>query len=185
MLARIVNRLEEGIISLLLVGMTLLVFVEVVLRFGFNMGFLWMQEVTLHLSAWMVLIGASYCLKVGAHIGVDAVIRLVPPGPRRWISMFAGVLCLFYCCLFIYGGWIYEKQMHMIAIELEDVAIERWVVHSVILLGFALLFVRFSQLIWAFATGKATGFRLADEAAEVLKEVEKSELPETTGGVKS
>lgn len=184
MLARIVDRLEEGIISLLLVGMTLLVFVEVVLRFGFNMGFLWMQEVTLHLSAWMVLLGASYCLKMGAHIGVDAVVRLIPPGPRRWVSVFAGVLCLFYCGLFFYGGWIYEKQMHMIGIELEDVPIQRWVVHSIILIGFLLLFVRFSQLIWAFITGKAVGFRLADEAAEALKEIE-AEQRETDEEAKS
>ena len=172
MLVRIVNRLEEGIISLLLVGMTLLVFVEVILRFVFNTGFLWMQEVTLNLSAWLVLFGASYGVKVGSHIGVDAVVRLIPPDTRRWVSIFASVLCLIYCGLFLYGGWIYLAQMHMIGIELEDVAIQRWIVHSIILIGFSLLAIRFLQLIWAFARGHATGFRLADEAADALKDRE-------------
>ena len=175
MLIRIVNRLEEGIISLLLVGMTLLVFVEVILRFVFNTGFLWMQEVTLNLSAWLVLFGASYGVKVGSHIGVDAVVRLIPPYTRRWVSIFACVLCLIYCGLFLYGGWIYIAQMHMIGIELEDVAIQRWVVHSIILIGFSLLGIRFLQLIWAFAKGQATGFRLADEAADALKEHEEEQ----------
>lgn len=180
MLARIVNRLEEGVISLLLVGMSLLVFVEVVLRFGFNTGFLWMQEVTLLTSAWMVLLGASYCLKVGAHIGVDAVVRLIPAGPRRWVSVFAAALCLFYCGLFLYGGWIYLKTMHMIEVELEDVALERWIAHSILLIGFGLLSIRTLQLLWAFATGKATSFRLADEAAEALRELEEEREEEAT-----
>ena len=51
---QIINNLEEAIIALLLASMTILVFVEVVLRFGFGIGFMWGEEVTLHLSAWMV-----------------------------------------------------------------------------------------------------------------------------------
>ena len=49
MLMRMLNRAEEGVISLLLVAMTLLVFIEVVMRFGFDSGFLWAQELTLHI----------------------------------------------------------------------------------------------------------------------------------------
>lgn len=180
MLSRIVDRLEEGVISLLLVGMTLLVFVEVILRFVFNTGFLWMQEITLLMSAWMVLFGASYVLKIGAHIGVDAVVRLIPPLARRWVSAFAAVLCLIYCSLFLYGGWLYLEKMHMIRIELEDVALERWVAHSILLIGFTMLSIRFLQLMWAFIVGKAEGFRLADEAAEALKELKKEQAEEAT-----
>jgi len=65
-----VERLEEGLISLLLVIMTLLVFLEVVMRFAFNSGLLWLQELTLLVSGWFVLLGASYGVRVGAHIGV-------------------------------------------------------------------------------------------------------------------
>lgn len=180
MLSRIVNRLEEGIISLLLVGMTLLVFVEVIFRFVFNMGFLWMQEITLLTSAWMVLIGASYVLKIGAHIGVDAVVRILSPTAQRWVSAFAAVLCLVYCGLFLYGGWLYLQKVYSIHLELEDVALQRWVAHSVLLIGFGLLSIRFLQLLWAFVTGKATGFRLTDEATEALKELEHERAQEET-----
>lgn len=171
MLSRIVNRLEEGVISLLLVGMTLLVFVDVVMRFVFDTGFLWMEEVTLHVSAWMVLLGASYVLKIGGHIGVDAVVRLIPPGPRRWVSVFAAALCLLYCGLLLYGAWGYLSQMYMIDVELESVAIKAWIAHSILLIGFGLLALRCLEFMWAFATGKATTFRMADEAAEALEDL--------------
>ena len=78
MLSRIINSIEETIICLLLASMTLLVFVEVVMRFMFGIGVMWAQELTLHLSAWMVLFGVSYGIKVGAHIGVDALVKIMP-----------------------------------------------------------------------------------------------------------
>ena len=171
MLTRIVNRLEEGVISLLLVGMTLLVFIDVVLRFVFSTGFLWMEELTLHVSAWMVLLGASYGLKVGSHIGVDAVVRLIPPGPRRWISVFAAFLCLVYCGLFLYGSWIYLAKMYSIHVELESVGIQAWIAHSILIIGFGLLALRSIQFMVAFAQGRATTFRLANEAADALEEL--------------
>ena len=89
MFLRVIDRLKEGFVSFLLVGMTLLVFFEVVMRFGFNTGFLWVQELTLHASAWLVLFGAFYGIKVDAHIGVDSVIKMIPSRPRRWVSMAA------------------------------------------------------------------------------------------------
>ena len=61
-----INKVEEGIISLLLAFMTLLVFMEVLMRFGFNVGIHWAQELTLLLSGWLVMFGVSYGIKVGA-----------------------------------------------------------------------------------------------------------------------
>lgn len=170
-MGRIINRLEEGIISLLLVSITLLVFVEVVMRFGFNTGALWIQELTLHLSAWMVLFGASYGVKVGSHIGVDAAVKLLTPAKRRIVSMFAVTLCFVYCILFIYGSWVYLEKVHSIGIELDDMAIQKWVAHSILLIGMVLLLIRFAVLMKQLFTGEATGFHLADEAAKAIEEV--------------
>ncbi len=110
MFSRIINRIEEAIIALLLAAMTLLVFVEVVLRFGFGQGIMWAQEVTLHLSAWLVLFGVSYGIKVGSHIGVDALVKILPTNVRRVISGIAVIACLTYCGLFMKGAWVLPVQ---------------------------------------------------------------------------
>jgi len=175
MLSRVINGLEEGIISLLLVVSTLLVFAEVVLRYGFGVGFLWFEELTLHLSAWMVLFGASYCLKVGAHIGVDAVVRAMPSATRRIVTLIGVACCLFYCGLFIKGAWVYLAKMHKIGIDLEDLPIPKYVAHSILLIGFILLGIRFIELGWDVLRGRADGFRTADEAREALKQVEEEQ----------
>ncbi|MBY4678360.1 TRAP transporter small permease [Marinobacterium arenosum] len=169
MLRKLINHLEEGFLSLLLVSMTLLVFAEVVLRFGFNTGLHWAQEVTLLLSAWFVLFGASYGVKVGAHIGVDVFVKLLPRGLHRTVTLAAVGLCLVYCGLFLYGSWIYLSKMKMIGIELEDLPFPKWIAMSILVIGFVLLIIRFLQLAWKVIQGDAEGFHFADEAKESME----------------
>ena len=176
LMLRIVNRLEEGIISILLLATTILVFIDVVMRFGFNTGWMWSQELTLHLSAWMVLFGASYGIKVGSHIGMDAFVKLFPSGGQRLLSGAACILALIYCGLVFYGSFIYLKKMHMIGIFLEDMEIEAWKAHSILLIGFFMITVRLLILLFNIIIGKSEGFKHADEAKESMNIV--SELKE-------
>lgn len=164
----ILNTLEESIISLLLAAMTILVFFEVVMRFGFSSGVLWAQELTLHLSAWMVLFGASYGIKAGSHIGVDALVKVLPKPMRRLVSSLAALASIVYCGLFMYGSWVYLEKIHMIGIELEDMPIPKWIAHSILLIGLGMLALRLMQLLYQIATGRADGFKLVDEAKDSM-----------------
>lgn len=104
---RFVNELEESVIAIILGLMTLITFVNVVLRYGFNTGLIWGLEATSLLFAWLVLFGVSYCVKVTAHLGVDAVVNILPTGTRRVVTLFAGVVCLAYAFLLFKGAWDY------------------------------------------------------------------------------
>ena len=179
MVRNLVTKLEEGFLSVLLVSMTLLVFAEVVARFGFNAGIHWAQEVTLLLAAWFVLFGASYGVKVGAHIGVDVFVKLFPHNTHRMITLIAIGLCLVYCGLFLYGSWIYLSKMKMIGIELEDLPVPKWIPMSILVIGFVLLIIRFLELGWKVVTDQAEGFHFADEAEEsmeIAKELQETAL---------
>jgi C4-dicarboxylate transporter DctQ subunit len=169
MFMRLINRVEEAIICILLILTTLLVFLDVVMRFGFNSGFMWTQELTLHMSAWMVLFGASYGLKVGSHIGMDAFVKLFPAIGQRILSSIAALLALIYCGLIFYGSWVYLAKMKMIGIELQDIPIPAWQAHGMLLVGYLFLTVRLLIILWSLITGKATGFKHADEAKESLQ----------------
>lgn len=172
MFMRIMNRAEEAVICILLVLTTLLVFIDVVMRFGFNTGFMWSQELTLHMSAWFVLFGASYGLKVGSHIGMDAFIKLFPRTMRRILSGIAAILAIVYCSLIFYGSWIYLKKMKMIGIDLEDIPVPAWLAHGMLVVGFAFLIIRLLIILWSVITNKADGFKHADEAKDSMAIVE-------------
>lgn len=169
MFMRIINRAEEAIICILLVLTTLLVFVDVVMRFGFNTGFMWSQELTLHMSGWFVLFGASYGLKVGSHIGMDAFVKLFPRTGRRILTSIAALLAISYCGLIFYGSWVYLAKMKMIGIDLEDLPVPTWIAHSILVIGFTFLIIRLLIILWSVITDKADGFKHADEAKESLE----------------
>ncbi|MGL5048797.1 MAG: TRAP transporter small permease [Shewanella sp.] len=192
--SRIFGYFEEGMLNLLITLMTVLVFSEVVARFFFHTGFLWIQELTLTLCGWFVLFGMSYGVKVGAHIGVDAFVKNLAPGPKKIISLITAATCIAYCGLFLKGSWDYLSQMYQIGlpmedihlpqfiltnldpdfawdtlkIDLEDGAVPIWLSQSILLIGFSMLAWRFIELFIAILRGKVTGMQFADEAKESM-----------------
>ncbi|MDO8988113.1 MAG: TRAP transporter small permease [Sideroxyarcus sp.] len=163
------KRLDEWLIALMLAAMTLLTFSQVVMRYVFNSGFTWALELTTVLFACMIFIGISYGVRVGAHIGVDALVKLFPPKPRRVVSVVAVLLCLVYAGMVIYGSMQYVLKMKSAGIELEDMAIPMWMVRAILPVGFVLLALRFLPVLMNLVTGKSDRLHLADEVEEALK----------------
>lgn len=104
---RVINTLEETLIALMLGLMTLVTFVNVVLRYGFNLSLIWGLEVTLILFAWLVLFGVAYGFKVTAHLGVDAILNIAGNRLRRGLVGASAVACLAYALLLVKGAWDY------------------------------------------------------------------------------
>jgi C4-dicarboxylate transporter DctQ subunit len=103
----IVHSIEESVIAILLGLMTLVTFINVVMRYGFNSQLIWGLELTLVLFAWLVLFGISYGFKVVSHLGVDALLNLVGKPARRRLGILATLVCIFYAILLMKGAWDY------------------------------------------------------------------------------
>jgi len=101
------DRVEEMLISGILGVMTLITFANVVARYGFNQNILWALEFTVFLFGWLVLLGASYAVKKGAHLGVDIVINILSPEPRRILGLVAVAVCVVFSFLMLKGAWDY------------------------------------------------------------------------------
>lgn len=106
-LGRFIHHFEENVIATLLGLMTLLVFLNVVRRYVFNESLIWSLEVTLTLFAWLVLFGFAYGFKVTAHLGVDAVINVVPGPVRKVMALLSVAACVAFAMLIAKGAWDY------------------------------------------------------------------------------
>ena len=106
-LGRVVNEIEETLIAVILGLMTVVTFANVIARYVFNSNILWALETTVFLFAWLVLIGASYCVKTRAHLGVDVVLNAVSPGLRRILALIAVAAALAFSVLLLIGCWNY------------------------------------------------------------------------------
>ncbi|QYX57536.1 TRAP transporter small permease [Roseovarius sp. SCSIO 43702] len=101
------DSIEETLIAFLLGAMTLITFANVVARKGFNSNILWGLELTVFLFGWLVLLGASYAVKKGAHLGVDVIINLLSPPARRAMALLSVTLCIVFSLLLLKGAWDY------------------------------------------------------------------------------
>lgn len=174
---RIVNELEEGIIALLFAAMTLVTFTQVVLRYVFNSGFVWALELTVYLFAWLVLFGMSWGVKVGAHIGVDAFVKLFPDKVQRVFGMIVVIAGLIYSAILLTGSWDYVSKLYMIGIESEDLPIPQWVPMAILPVGVALLMYRFAEIGVRIWRGEQQSL-LGDEAQQTIDDVLRQGLAE-------
>ena len=101
------DRIEETLIAIILGVMTVMTFANVVARYGFNSNIFYALELTVFLFAWLVLLGASYAVKHTLHLGVDAVVNIAPPQPKRVMALVVVVICTLYALLLLKGSWDY------------------------------------------------------------------------------
>jgi len=165
---RWIERLEEGLLAFLLAVMVSITFMQVIARYIFNYSFVWALEVTTVLFAWLIFIGMSYGVRVGSHIGVDALVKSLGPIASRIVGSIAAVLCIVYAVIVTIGGYQYVRKMYDVGILMQDVPIEQWIPRLVLPLGFGLLAFRFGQVLFRLIRGKEVHL-LGDEAAEALK----------------
>lgn len=170
------ERLEEGLVACLLAAMTLVTFAQVIARYLFNYSFVWALELTTFLFGGLIFLGISYGVRVGAHIGVDALVKILPKKIAHKLGLVATLLCLVYATIVFVGGWIYVSKMYDIGILAQDMPIPQWVPRLVMPIGFALLFCRFAQILYNMWQGKDVHL-LGDEVEDALKYSSDEGLP--------
>lgn len=147
-LRSIVNRLEEGVLAFLLALMTLLTFIQVVLRYVFNSGIVWSLEATTYAFAALVLIGMSYGVRTKTHIAVDLFTRKMPRRARFIVGLIAIFACVAYALLMLYGSSVFVSRLFTLGNLARDVPLPKWLLTATMPLGFTLLAYRFLEVAW-------------------------------------
>lgn len=171
------ERLEEGLIAFLLAAMTVVTFSQVIARYVFNYSFTWALELVTWLFAGLIFLGIPYGVRVGSHIGVDALVKSLGRRSARAVGALAAVLCVAYSVILLIGSWNYVAKMYEIGIMADDLPVYQWVPRAILLVCFGLLVLRFSQVLYRIATGRETHLHLGDESAEALRHRAEFEAP--------
>jgi len=104
-----VSRTSERIVQYTLVGMvgvmTVIIIIQVFMRYLFLYSLSWSEEVARYLMIWVSFLGASLALKYGFHIGVEFVINRIPEKMRGWVNLIAKIGILIFLIYFTIGGF--------------------------------------------------------------------------------
>jgi TRAP-type mannitol/chloroaromatic compound transport system permease small subunit len=117
---------------------------NVLLRYGFSLGWIWAQELEWHLLVPICLIGMSYALRHGEHVRVDILFASFTPRARHAVDAVAGGLAMAFSALVVWLSLAYVAQSWSIGEGTANPGgIEyRYVIKALIPIGFALLFLQ-------------------------------------------
>jgi C4-dicarboxylate transporter DctQ subunit len=198
-LRRIWEHFEEGFIVFLLAAMTLVTFVYVILNnfyslfywladqwpaassplfaigdgiMGMAQAMTWSTALTKALFGWLIFFGLAYGVRTAGHIGVDALVKLARRSVQKYIGILACLCCLAYAGVLCIASLEWIATLMNAGIGAEDLGhfgIMQWHIGLIVPLGFALIFIRFAEILVRILRNRQTGLGLADEAADALK----------------
>ena len=103
-----INKLIGETVSWLTLFMVLITFLVVVLRYGFNIGFIWMQESVRFMYAAVFLLCAGYTLLKNKHVRVDVLYLNLSERSKAIVDLLGSMFLLLPVCFVIfYYSWSY------------------------------------------------------------------------------
>jgi TRAP-type C4-dicarboxylate transport system permease small subunit len=93
------------VIALCLAVMVVLVFGNVVMRYGFNSGITLSEELSRWLFVWMTFMGAIVALREHGHLGTDMLVGKLSPRGKKLCLGLTYVLMLWMCALLFSGAY--------------------------------------------------------------------------------
>ena len=109
---KVINTVEEWTLVLVLLGLALLTFVQVMCRYLLNFSFTWEEEVARYLGVFVAFLGASLGVKYGMHFSMDLLFERV--SNDRFRHGLKIVICVLSTIIFLviaYYGW--EQAMKL------------------------------------------------------------------------
>jgi len=99
------SKFTDVLMAICLSGMAILVFGNVVLRYAFDSGITWSEEMSRFFFVWLTFLGAIGALKDNGHLGVDMFIKKLPLQAKRIAFTISNLIVLYVLWLVLDGSW--------------------------------------------------------------------------------
>lgn len=141
-LQRWLVRLEDGLLVLLLSGMVLLAFAQIVARNLWHAGFDWADPGLRVAVLWVAMFGAMVATRQDRHIRIDLVSRFLSAASKRVSELLANLFSAVICGLLAWHAGrfvLLEWQEGVTAFH----GVPTWLLESILPLGFTVMAARF------------------------------------------
>ena len=100
-----VTRLTEYVTIKFFYIMFIIVLINILLRYLFNINYIFLQELVMYMHAFIFLFGISICLKEDTHVRIDIFSSKLGVGYRKLIDQIGLIILIIPFCVFV----IYES----------------------------------------------------------------------------
>ena len=134
--------LEETICIILMSVMTIIIFIQVIMRYVMHNSLSWSEELARYCFVWLIYIGVAYGCKLMKHIKIDAALKLFPEKVRPYITIAAYIVVT--GVELTYKQWLFGKVSPALGVPLQYI-------NAAPVVGFGLVVIRQIQAIWYLA----------------------------------
>lgn len=137
--------LEESILLVMLIAMTIIMGVQITARYAFSSSLSWSEEITRYLFIWSGFLSASYCLKKKSAIRIDLLINKFSEKGRRIVDVITYVIQLVFFAYLIPFAWNYVNASIVSGQLSPACGIPMWIIQLATVVSFTLCVIRLIQ----------------------------------------
>lgn len=147
-LLKLINdKLEMSICIILMSGMSLLLFVQVFMRYIMGASLSWSEELARYMFIWLIYLGISYGAKIMKHIKIEATLMLFPEKMRPYVVILGDVIFLLFSLYITYSSYGLVKKQMRLGQTSPAMGLPMWIIYAAPMIGFALTAIRELQTI--------------------------------------
>ncbi len=141
------EKFELAISVVLMSLMTVIIFIQVIMRYVMQNSLSWSEELARYLFIWLTYIGISYGAKKMQHIKIEATLKLFPKKVRPIVVIVGDVLFLGFSLFLVYTSYIVVQRQITLGQTSPALHMPMWIVYAAPLVGFVLTSIRQIQTL--------------------------------------
>jgi C4-dicarboxylate transporter DctQ subunit len=158
----IINFGTKVLVGFLVFSMVAVVSIEVFFRYVLNSSLSWSEEIARYLMIWMAFLGASLAVRSGAHISIEAFMKMMPLRVRQVVRITILLVLILFLASLVYESWNITQRVWRQ--EATSISMSMGYVYIAAPIGFFLMTLNFiAMLLQEVFAESATANRLDKE----------------------
>ncbi|EGL82824.1 Tripartite ATP-independent periplasmic transporter DctQ component [Caldalkalibacillus thermarum TA2.A1] len=101
----LINVVSKYVLGIIVATMFASIILQVALRYLFNTGLSWPEELTTFLMAWMTFLGSAIAVKQMEHISINMFVERLPQRGQLLMRLITKITMLLFVILLVYLGY--------------------------------------------------------------------------------
>ena len=141
------DKLEAVLCIILLSVMTVVVFIQVIMRYVVQDALAWSEELSRYLFVWLIYLGIPLGAKHMKHIKIEAPLSLFPRKARKYVVILGDIIFLAFCVIIAVTTYTLVLKQSASGQTSPAMGIPMWIVYLAPCVGFALTSIRQIQVL--------------------------------------
>jgi TRAP-type C4-dicarboxylate transport system permease small subunit len=136
---------EEILVIILLAGMSIIIGIQVFMRYVLKSSLSWSEELARYMFIWMIYIGISYGVKKDKHVKIEAVLTVLSSFWKKVLIIISDLLFLFFAVIIVIKSFEVSNTIQNLGQLSPGMELPMWIVYMAVPVEFSLVCIRLIQ----------------------------------------